>query len=197
MDKKVYMLNIKSNTSQEAFLELEKAIEDGLEPISIKDIIKFAKLTHDAIIPSKRNEDKCYDLYPCFPEKQLLIKPHETAQIPTGIISAFDEKWGVSFRERGSNSKSKLFTVAGEVDSGFRAEWKVFLYNSTHENIVIDKKVDEYITIGNTLHVPYSKAIAQFAIEEVPSVYIIECSIDEIKSIPSKRGEGMLGSSGK
>lgn len=163
----------------------------------MENIIKFAKLQEDVIIPSKRDEDGDYDLYANFKEDTLLIKSHEIKLISTGLISSFDKKYKIAFKERGSNTKSKLILIAGEIDSGFRNEWFVALYNTTHHNIVIDKTSDEYIMIGTTLHVPYSKAICQFAIEEVPKMIIEEVSVEEIKNIKSERGKTMLGASGK
>ena len=44
---------------------------------------------------------------------------------------------------------------------------------------------------------PYSKAIAQAEVCEVPVMNQYEITYEELKSIPSKRGAGMLGSSGK
>lgn len=44
---------------------------------------------------------------------------------------------------------------------------------------------------------PYDKAIAQLIVHKLPKMDVEEISYEELKSIPSKRGIGMLGSSGK
>ena len=44
---------------------------------------------------------------------------------------------------------------------------------------------------------PYEKAIAQLVVHEVPKMNVQEISYEELQKIPSKRGTGMLGSSGK
>lgn len=44
---------------------------------------------------------------------------------------------------------------------------------------------------------PYSKAIAQLIVHEVPTMNVKEITYEELKAIPSKRGTGALGSSGK
>ena len=44
---------------------------------------------------------------------------------------------------------------------------------------------------------PYTKAICQALLLPVPKVEIEEISLEELKAIPSERGEGKLGSSGK
>lgn len=48
-----------------------------------------------------------------------------------------------------------------------------------------------------TIYYPYTKAITSGAIVEVPQMESKEISIEELKAIPSARGEGSLGSSGK
>ena len=45
----------------------------------------FAKVIEDAIIPSKREEDGCMDLYSCFDEEFIVIQPHTNKLINTGI----------------------------------------------------------------------------------------------------------------
>ena len=44
---------------------------------------------------------------------------------------------------------------------------------------------------------PYEKAIAQLIVHEVPKMNVIEVIYDDLQKIPSKRGTGALGSSGK
>lgn len=44
---------------------------------------------------------------------------------------------------------------------------------------------------------PYKKAIAQLVVHEVPKMNVKEVTYEELKQIPSKRGTGSLGSSGK
>lgn len=157
----------------------------------------FAKVNKDAIIPSKRDEDGCYDIYACFEGDSIVIKPQEIKLIPTGIASAFSPKYRLAIRERGSNTKSALITVAGQVDSGYRGEIFVALYNSTTNPIAITKNVDEIEYYVNVTKVPYKKAIAQFAMEEVPIMNVCEIDYEDLKEIPSKRGDGKLGSSNK
>lgn len=56
----------------------------------------------------------------------------------------------------------------------------------------IDEFEDEEVIIY-----PYEKAIAQLIVHEVPKMNVSEITYDELKNIPSKRGMGALGSSGK
>jgi len=157
----------------------------------------FAKVKNVAKIPYKRDEDGCYDIYACFDDDNIVIPPHEIALIPTGIASAFSSKYRLAIRERGSNTKSALITVAGQVDSGYRGEIFVALYNSTKLPISISKSVDEIVHKENYTLVPYNKAIAQFAMEEVPNLNVCEIDYEDLKEIDSERGIGKLGSTEK
>ena len=153
--------------------------------------IYFAKVKESAIIPSKRDEDGCFDIYACI-EDSITIKPHEVKLIPTGICSAFSSDYRISLRERGSNTKSKLIVMAGQIDSGFRGEWFVALYNASDEKKILTNHLE-----GLQEEVSTKKAICQAAIEYSPKVNIEEVSIDIVNSFKSERGSGMLGSSGK
>jgi dUTP pyrophosphatase len=167
----------------------------------MNDKILFAKVRPDAIIPSKREEDGAYDIYACFDEEYIVIKPSESKLIPTGIASAFNSKYRAVFQERGSTGVISLKVNAGLIDSGFRKGWFVCLNNSSNKTIVINKRVDK-TTIENyyeneIVHYPYTKAICQMKIQEVPMVNIEEITYEELIKIPSERGMGELGSSGK
>ena len=157
----------------------------------------FAKTRPNAIIPTKRDEDGCYDIYACFDEKEMTIEPFTNKLIDSGIATAFDKKWRLAIRERGSNSKSGLITMSGQVDSGYRGSIFVSLYNANSVPVIITKEATELVKTENYIKVPYSKAIAQFAMEEVPVLEEKEIDYEILKTIASERGTGVLGSSGK
>ncbi len=167
------------------------------------DKIRFGKMNKNVILPSKRDEDGCYDIYAYFNEDSMVINKNQITNVSTGLKSMFDKKYRISIRERGSNTKSKLCVVAGQIDSNYRGEWFVSLYNTQNYDIVIDKNVDDYSIVKKecgeilALYVPYSKAIAQFAIEEIPTVKVIEIDIKSIEKDITNRNGGKLGSSGK
>jgi dUTP pyrophosphatase len=178
--------------------------------------IKFAKVRPDAIIPSKRNEDMGFDIYACFDEDYILINPHETKLIPTGIASACDPGYGFLLFERGSTGSKGIARRCGVIDSGYRNEWFVGLTNTTNnklfisklnskeltEKLVIDKEnpIDWHIVeneILNSIVYPYSKAIVQAIIAPVLETNEQELAYEDLKAIPSERGMGALGSSNK
>lgn len=159
--------------------------------------IKFAKLREGAIIPTKRDEDSDYDLYACFDEEEFVIPALSTRLIPTGLISAFDSNLGVKFEERGSNVKWCGITQAGVIDSGYRGEWFVAMYNGNSVPVHISKAVKDVERTAEAVYVPYSKAVCQFHVREILKADIKAMSVEEILAIKSERGEGKLGSSGK
>ena len=169
--------------------------EEWLEEVEAK--ILFAKVKPDAIIPTKREADGCYDVYANFDEEMFVIQPHKVRLVPTGIASAFDKKYRIGIRERGSNTKGTLIVMAGQIDSNFRGEWFVALYNGNDVPVAISKEVTDVVKTEDYIQVPYTKAIAQFAVEIVPEVEVKEVTFDDIKAIESDRGFGMLGSSNK
>jgi dUTP pyrophosphatase len=163
--------------------------------------IKFAKVKPNAIIPTKRDEDAGFDLYACLPEEKdwICIPPHTSVLIPTGISSAFSSDYAIIFRERGSTGTKNMKVNAGVIDSGFRGEYFVSLYNGNKAPVYITKHMDgeQAPEPKNAILYPYTKAIAQALVIPVPKVEVEEISYEELKAIPSERGIGALGSSNK
>lgn len=171
--------------------------------------VKFAKVRPDAIIPSKRDEDMGFDIYACFDEDYIVINPHETKLIPTGIASACDPGYGFLLFERGSTGSKGIARRCGVIDSGYRNEWFVGLTNTTNKKLFISKLSEEetynkyygdykpWLEDGLLLVYPYSKAIVQAWVAPVLKTNKEEISYEDLKEIPSERGLGALGSSGK
>lgn len=171
--------------------------------------VKFAKTKPNAIIPTKRLEDAGYDVYPCFDEDYIIIKPHTTVIIPTGIASACDTDYCFVLHERSSTGTKGMAQRCGIIDSGYRGEWGVSITNTNDVPIVICKKesitdFNDFASIllfsygeANYILYPYEKAICQALVLPVPEVEIEEYTYEELKAIPSERGTGRLGSSGK
>lgn len=178
--------------------------------------IKFAKVRPNAIIPDKRDEDMGFDIYACFDEDYMVINPHETKLIPTGIASACDPGYGFLLFERGSTGSKGIARRCGVIDSGYRDEWFVGLTNTTDKMLFISKlnteELIEVLVIDkdnpidwkladdevlNSIVYPYSKAIVQAWVAPVLKTNKEEISYEDLKAIPSERGLGKLGSSNK
>lgn len=164
--------------------------------------VKFAKVRPTAIIPTKREEDAGYDIYANFTEDYIMISPHETVMIPTGIACACDIDYCFILKERSSTGTKGIAQRCGVIDSGYRGEILVPITNTTNRNICIVKKnsrmayangaTESYMQIY-----PYEKAIAQLLLVPVPTADVEEYTYEELKAISSKRGVGRLGSSEK
>lgn len=166
------------------------------------DIIYWAKVKPDAILPQKRSEDAGYDLYPCFAEDYRLIYPHEVEMIPLGVASAFSARRVVLLKERGSTGTKNMAQRSGVIDSGYRGEYMCPITNLNADRIIVIAKahVDsqklppaEY----PYLFIPYEKAICQALILELPEMETREVDYDTLLMMKSQRMEGKLGSSGK
>lgn len=163
-----------------------------------KDKLFWAKVKPNAIIPTKRLEDGCYDIYACVDQDEIVIEPHEIVEIPTGIASAFSHKYRLDFqRERGSTGSIGLVPRCGQIDSGYRGEIFLKMQNVTNKTIIISKTAKVKVEVDNQIFYPMNKAICQAALEIVPKVEEKEISYEELLKIPSERGTGKLGSSGK
>ena len=162
--------------------------------------VKFALVHPYAIIPSKEDENAGLDIYPCFDEDFMVVNPFETKMIPTGIASACDIGYCLILKERSSTGTKGIAQRSGTIDAGFRGEIKVPITNLNDKPLVIIKKealdVSE-ITFEDFLIYPYEKAICQALVVPVPELEVEEYTYEELKAIPSNRGTGMLGSSGK
>lgn len=178
--------------------------------------VKFAKVRPTAKIPTKRAEDAGYDIYADFEEDYLVIEPHETKIIPTGIASACSSEYCFVLKERGSTGTKGIAQRSGLLDCGYRGEWFVPLTNTTDKPLIICKKELPLSTLSritnpggtrlfsdvtwqikpHTIY-PYEKAICQALVIPVPEVDVEEVTYEELLAIPSERGTGALGSSGK
>lgn len=163
--------------------------------------IYWAKVKEQAIIPTKREEDAGYDLYPCFEEDYIEIAPLTTKLVPLGVASAFDANYVLILKERGSSGTKGLAQRSGVIDSGYRGEYMAPVTNVNNKPIRIAKKevVDTWSDYAKEqiLIYPYEKAICQGVLLVMPSLESKEISYEALQQIESQRGLGRLGSSGK
>ena len=186
------------------------------------DELVFAKVRPDAIIPTKEDGNAGYDIYAEFTGDYMVIAPNTTRLVPTGIASAMTDNWYLQVEERGSTGSKGIKKSAGVVDSNYRGEifiaisnvnavpiiiskydkeelFKLYAFVYKHK-ILLDDRVEQCnheLDITDAIIYPYSKAIAQLVVHEVPKMKVKEISYDVLAEIPSTRGVGALGSSGK
>ena len=139
--------------------------------------IEVQRLKQNAIIPTKANlTDAGFDLYVCT-EKEIILNPKESKLIPTGIAMALPRNHAGLIWDRSSTGVKGIHRFAGVVDSGYRGEIKVCLYNSN----------DRPYTINS------GDRIAQILIQKVDNFYLREV----VDLNETDRGSGGFGSSGK
>lgn len=138
------------------------------------------KLLNDlAKIPTRGSEYAAgYDLYAATSE-DIIIRPHETVKIDTGLSLAIPEAWfGAIFARSGIATKQGLrpANCVGVIDSDYRGPVIVALHNDTNE--------DQIVSAGSR--------IAQLVF--MPYYTITFEVVDELDS--TERAEGGFGSTG-
>ena len=96
----------------------------------------------------------------------------------------------------------------GVFDSGYRGEYFIMTYNTNDKPFIITEtpieqlpdifEIDgESFNKNDVILYPKTKAICQMVLQEVPVMEEKEISYEELLKIPSQRGTGAFGHSGK
>ena len=144
----------------------------------IKVLIK--KLEPSVKLPSyKTNGASGMDLM-AFIDKSIELKPGESCLVPTGLSVAFPEEYEIQIRPRSglaAKNNISVLNTPGTIDSDYRGEIKVILFNHGKKNFKINN----------------NDRIAQMILTPV-----IKMDLEETNELPeSIRGEGGFGSTGK
>ena len=141
--------------------------------------IKFKKVNKLAKMPTRGSKYSAgYDLYACT-DKDIIIMPHETVKIDTGIaIELPNGTFGAIYARSGLATKRGLrpSNCVGIRDSDYRGHYIVALHN--------DLDTAQCIQAG--------ERIAQLIIQRFEEVNFVE--VDELSD--TERGEGGFGSTG-
>ena len=112
--------------------------------------------------------------------ENITIKPGQTSLIPTGLAIALPKGYEAQVRPRSGLAYKNSITVLntpGTIDSDYRGEIKVILFNHGKEDFLINNK----------------DRIAQMILTPV-----VKMELEEADNLPdSIRGEGGFGSTGK
>ena len=115
-----------------------------------------------------------------FINSPIVIKPKTSSLIPTGILLAFSEDYEIQIRPRSglaAKSNISVLNTPGTVDSDYRGEIKVIIYNHGNKDFIINNK----------------DRIAQMVLTPV-----IKMKLEETENLPETvRGESGFGSTGK
>ena len=115
-----------------------------------------------------------------FIEEPINILPNSSHLVPTGLSMAFSEDYEVQIRPRSGLAAKNSITVLntpGTIDSDYRGEIKIILFNHGKENFLINNQ----------------DRVAQMILTPV-----VKMELEEADSLPdSLRGEDGFGSTGK
>jgi dUTP pyrophosphatase len=144
--------------------------DDGPRPLALP----FKLLSTSARLPTKAHAgDAAFDLRT---SETVWIQEGESTLIPTALAWEGPDGWYAQILTRSSHAQSGLFVIAGVIDSGYRSEWKVVMYNGSGGDACFEE----------------GDKIAQFVLLPVP-----RCEIVPIESLgETERGVGGFGSSG-
>ncbi len=145
----------------------------------MKVLIK--KLRPGAVLPTSGSAGSAgSDLYACIEAGSVVIPPHETVMVGTGISAAIPEGYfGAVFARSGLAAKQGLrpANCVGVCDADYRGEYIVALHNDSGEARVIN----------------HGDRIAQLVV-----LPYMSCEFEEADSLSqTERGEGGFGSTGK
>ena len=144
----------------------------------VKVLIK--KLDSKVQLPKYKTDGSSGMDLMAFLESPVNLKPQESELIPTGISIAIPEDTEVQIRPRsGLAAKSKIsdLNTPGTIDSDYRGEIKIILFNHGKEDFVINN----------------NDRIAQMIL-----MPIIKAEFEEVENLPKTlRGSGGFGSTGK
>ena len=142
--------------------------------------MKFKKLRPEAIPPTSGSPEAAgADLYACL-SQPLVIAPGETGKIPTGIAMEIPQGHaGLIFARSSLGVKRGLAPAnkVGVVDSDYRGEFLIFLYNQS----------------GEPQTVQPGERVAQLVI-----VPVRRETFEEVEALEdTDRGQGGFGSTGR
>ena len=131
--------------------------------------------------------------------EETIIRPGETAVVPTGLKLAIPEGYEIQVRPRSGislNTPLRLANSPGTIDSGYRDELGIIIWNASG---AADAEVAEELTVdskGNksgTYRIRKGDRIAQILLMPVPRIRFRE--VKSVREIGNDRGGG-FGSTG-
>ena len=142
--------------------------------------VLIKKLDSSVKLPAyKTNGASGMDLM-AFIDTSITLKPQKSCLVPTGISVAFPSDFEIQIRLRSglaAKHNISVLNTPGTIDSDYRGEIKIILYNHGESDFLINNK----------------DRIAQMIL-----VPVIKMNLEETDTLPETvRGEGGFGSTGK
>ena len=115
-----------------------------------------------------------------FIKEPINLEPKTSVLIPTGLSVAFPEDYEIQIRPRSglaAKNNISVLNTPGTIDSDYRGELKIILFNHGSENFMINN----------------NDRVAQMVLTPV-----IKMELEEVDQLPETiRGSGGFGSTGK
>ena len=144
----------------------------------VKVLVK--KLNPNIELPKYKTEGSSGLDLMAFIDNPIKISPNTSALIPTGISVAISNDLEIQIRPRSglaAKSSVTILNTPGTIDSDYRGEIKIILFNHGKEDFIIKNK----------------DRVAQMIL-----VPIIKIEFEEVDELPNTiRGSGGFGSTGK
>ena len=138
------------------------------------------KLDSSVKLPSYKSKGASGMDLMAFLEKPIHLEPGKSCLISTGLSFAFPREYEIQIRPRSGlalKNNISVLNTPGTIDSDYRGEIKVILFNHGSENFTINK----------------NDRVAQMVLTP-----IIRMELEETNELPETiRGEGGFGSTGK
>ena len=144
----------------------------------VKVLIK--KLDQEAKIPSYKTEGASGMDLMAFIDQPIKLAPKSSCLVPTGLSVAFSIDYEIQIRPRSglaAKNNISVLNTPGTIDSDYRGEIKIILFNHGNKNFIINNK----------------DRVAQMIL-----VPVHKMDLEEVDNLPDTlRGEGGFGSTGK
>ena len=138
------------------------------------------KLDPSVELPTYKTEGASGMDLMAFIEKPINLKPGKSCLVPTGLSVAFPKEYEIQIRPRSglaAKNNISVLNTPGTIDSDYRGEIKVILFNHGKSDFLINNK----------------DRIAQMILTPV-----VKMDLEETDNLPETiRGEGGFGSTGK
>ena len=144
----------------------------------VKVLIK--KLSPSVVLPAYKTTGASGMDLMAFIQQQIKLPPNSSCLVPTGLSMAFSEDYEVQIRPRSGLAAKNNITVLntpGTIDSDYRGEIKIILFNHGNEDFIINNK----------------DRVAQMILTPV-----VKMDLEITNNLPNSiRGKGGFGSTGK
>jgi len=142
--------------------------------------VQIKKLDPSVKLPAYKTDGASGMDLMAFIKEPITVKPKTSELIPTGLSIAFSKNYEIQIRPRSglaAKNNISVLNTPGTIDSDYRGELKVIIYNHGDKNFIINNE----------------DRIAQMVLTPV-----LKIELQETKTLTETiRGEGGFGSTGK